>query len=514
MRRVLSGTALSLLLALAAGCDGSARQADPRGSAPATTPPAKAAQSDLGIPAGMNQDDLVSKPLIKDTTVADRDRSAAYHHDPRVPGGGLVGLCTVSFDRPFPLPRRIALTIEGPNAVKDPEEGEPAYYAKHPPKKDVLLVYDGKRKRLAVARAAVALRGVARGSRKPLSRPGFVVDHQSGQLRWPNDSYNYSAGPVGFMPLNERIQFVNTEFFACDIRITHAPTGRVVFSGKLPGYRDPKFPGERFGTNYNMKRPAPVQTRPITAPGRYAIACRQHPWHRASVLATDNPYVAVSGWDGVFRIDGIPEGTYTLDVWHPEFEPEQPHLEVRITAHKTAEAVVPFKPPALVTDPPPMPSEAFKQLAFLGPFGPAASAYPSERTLDFAGRYRDKDGKPIRWRIVQTDRHGAATLRRTIGWQRMRDTITYYAATIESPRAQRGLIGIGSDDGCHVWLNGADVYSAPRSIGGWNAMVVTVPLKPGRNLLLARLRNHGGEGHIVLTYWAKDSTAGLPAVPK
>jgi hypothetical protein len=46
------------------------------------------------------------------------------------------------------------------------------------------------------------------------------------------------------------------------------------------------------------------------------IACNYHPWESAYVLPRDNPYVAISGKDGTFRIPKLPVGKLEFQVWH------------------------------------------------------------------------------------------------------------------------------------------------------------------------------------------------------
>lgn len=54
------------------------------------------------------------------------------------------------------------------------------------------------------------------------------------------------------------------------------------------------------------------------APGIVKVYCEVHDFMRAVIVVTDNPFHAVVGRDGAFRIDGVPPGTYTLVIWHPD----------------------------------------------------------------------------------------------------------------------------------------------------------------------------------------------------
>lgn len=53
-------------------------------------------------------------------------------------------------------------------------------------------------------------------------------------------------------------------------------------------------------------------------PGVVKVYCEVHDFMRAVIVVTENPFHAVVGRDGAFRIDGVPPGTYTLVIWHPD----------------------------------------------------------------------------------------------------------------------------------------------------------------------------------------------------
>jgi len=43
---------------------------------------------------------------------------------------------------------------------------------------------------------------------------------------------------------------------------------------------------------------------------------------------TENPFHAVVGRDGAFRITGVPAGEYTIAFWHADHEPLELHVVV------------------------------------------------------------------------------------------------------------------------------------------------------------------------------------------
>lgn len=46
------------------------------------------------------------------------------------------------------------------------------------------------------------------------------------------------------------------------------------------------------------------------------VVCNLHPWMKGYVLPRDNPYVAVTGKDGVFKLDKLPVGELEFQAWH------------------------------------------------------------------------------------------------------------------------------------------------------------------------------------------------------
>ena len=59
-----------------------------------------------------------------------------------------------------------------------------------------------------------------------------------------------------------------------------------------------------------------VKTR-LTRPGTIKIECEVlHTWMSAYIVVTSSPYFAVTNEKGEFSIDGIPPGTYEMQVWH------------------------------------------------------------------------------------------------------------------------------------------------------------------------------------------------------
>ncbi len=83
---------------------------------------------------------------------------------------------------------------------------------------------------------------------------------------------------------------------------------------------------------FNVAQAGESSTGVVTLdrPGVLDLICDAgHRWMKAHVVVVENPYVAVTGPDGVFRLDLVPPGTYRLNVWHDLFGKRVRTVEVR-----------------------------------------------------------------------------------------------------------------------------------------------------------------------------------------
>ena len=72
---------------------------------------------------------------------------------------------------------------------------------------------------------------------------------------------------------------------------------------------------------------APVEQK-FERPGIYVIRCGLHKWMYAFVVSAKHPFYAVSNERGEFELRGVPNGTYTLRIWHETLGEAQVLLEV------------------------------------------------------------------------------------------------------------------------------------------------------------------------------------------
>ena len=58
------------------------------------------------------------------------------------------------------------------------------------------------------------------------------------------------------------------------------------------------------------------------------LLCKIHPEMEAFVVAVPTPYYAVTSGDGSFTIPNVPNGSYTVKVWHPKLKAAQKTVAV------------------------------------------------------------------------------------------------------------------------------------------------------------------------------------------
>jgi plastocyanin len=60
-----------------------------------------------------------------------------------------------------------------------------------------------------------------------------------------------------------------------------------------------------------------------------ALLCKVHPEMEGFVVVVPTPYFAVTGADGSYHIKDVPDGSYTVKVWHPKLKATQKSVAVK-----------------------------------------------------------------------------------------------------------------------------------------------------------------------------------------
>lgn len=70
----------------------------------------------------------------------------------------------------------------------------------------------------------------------------------------------------------------------------------------------------------------------------FSIKCDVHSWMKAYCAVLDHPYFDVTSEDGTFSIEGLPPGTYEIEVWHEVLKTQR----AEVTISESAGASVDF----------------------------------------------------------------------------------------------------------------------------------------------------------------------------
>jgi plastocyanin len=103
----------------------------------------------------------------------------------------------------------------------------------------------------------------------------------------------------------------------------------------------------KVNTPFNMAMPAnrkEADAKFGKEEGMFLVKCDVHPWMAAYVGVFSNPFFAVSGKDGKFKITGLPPGNYEIEAWHEKLGVQT--AKVTVAANKPGAANFSFAPPS------------------------------------------------------------------------------------------------------------------------------------------------------------------------
>lgn len=73
---------------------------------------------------------------------------------------------------------------------------------------------------------------------------------------------------------------------------------------------------------------------------RMHVGCDIHRWMSGWIVVARHPYYAVTGKDGAFRLEGVPPGTYTIEIWHEKLGKQRAEVAVTPGAEASVEFVL------------------------------------------------------------------------------------------------------------------------------------------------------------------------------
>jgi hypothetical protein len=149
-------------------------------------------------------------------------------------------------------------------------------------------------------------------------------------------------------------------------------------------------------------------------------------------------------------------------------------------------------------EPPPAAAPRLGPWHYAGPFDNADgrgfdAAYPPEQGVDLKATYAGKGGEKVAWQEAKF-RDGEINTLALFKPESNETAAVYLYRELDFGGAAQLPVSLGSDDTLTVWLNGTKVHAenVARACAPDQAKV-TLALKPGRNALLLKVCNSGGE---------------------
>ena len=138
---------------------------------------------------------------------------------------------------------------------------------------------------------------------------------------------------------------------------------------------------------------------------------------------------------------------------------------------------------------------ARQQWMVLGPFPREFETdFGPEKGVDLSKGYTDRVGQENKWFAALPNAEGMVNLADII--KANTEKVAYAYAVVNSPRAQKAIFSVGTDDGGKGWINGQQVYSDDAGHAAAPGQTkIPVELKAGRNEILLKVtQGTGGWG--------------------
>jgi plastocyanin len=138
----------------------------------------------------------------------------------------------------------------------------------------------------------------------------------------------YLLGPVqGTLAESGAVMTQHDTTFVPSIAFVR-PGGSVSFPNDDPFQHDVYSYSSSGTFDLGRQNPGSSARETFSRLGIVEVFCTVHDFMRGAVVVTENPYSAIVGADGSFRITGVPAGAYTIAFWHPEHEELQQAVTV------------------------------------------------------------------------------------------------------------------------------------------------------------------------------------------
>lgn len=150
------------------------------------------------------------------------------------------------------------------------------------------------------------------------NKDGSQAMHSSSPLADPGMNVIVSAHPLDFQPsLPPTADAVITQkeqtFLPCVLPVT---VGSTVYFMNEDQFSHSIYSMTLRSIAIGRRPPGEVHPRKIAKPGIIKLSCDIHTHMRGVILSLDTPYFTRAGADGSYRLGGLPDGRYRIEVFH------------------------------------------------------------------------------------------------------------------------------------------------------------------------------------------------------
>ena len=165
----------------------------------------------------------------------------------------------------------------------------------------------------------------------PLARAGEITGKvDATPPKYLAETVVYVEKAAGtFAPKSHKMDQKGMKFIPHVIAITAGDTVQFLNSD---GVDHNVYSPDNDGYNLGMIPKDAKGDHKFDKPGVYSQLCSVHPEMLAYVHVGQNPYAAVVGKDGTYKIEGVPPGQYTVAVWNSHLK--APGASVTVAAGK------------------------------------------------------------------------------------------------------------------------------------------------------------------------------------
>jgi len=168
--------------------------------------------------------------------------------------------------------------------------------------------------------------------KNPITEDSLVV--KDGGVSWAVVSIKDAKGGKWSKAMKKATVDQNGCFYDPRVTVMKAGTKLIVKNSDKILHNIHTHPGKSGNKVANIAQPKfkkklKMSKRYFKKPGIVKITCDVHDWMVGYVVAAKHPFYAVTGDGGKFKIENVPDGSYTIEIWHEKLGTKTMKVDVK-----------------------------------------------------------------------------------------------------------------------------------------------------------------------------------------